>query len=249
MRSRADAVPAFVWVAEIPLPDQPLALDDATLHHVRRVCRAKPGDSLALTDGRGVRAQAVLESDGQVRVIDRRIEPPPAPSMLACGAPEGDRADWLIEKLAEFGVGVFQPLDTTRARWRPERARHDRWQRLARAALGQSQGAWLLEVRPPIGWDEFLGSVPPSVTGWVADPAGDPGISASWRPGTGWVGVVGPAAGLDDREKQQLVGAGFRPISLSARRLRTETAALGLAALWASAGAGRESAGEVAPAS
>jgi 16S rRNA (uracil1498-N3)-methyltransferase len=233
MRSRADAVPAFVWVPELPPDDTTLVLDPATLHHVRRVCRARPGDSVALTDGRGTLAHGALDPEGRVFVTGRRIEPAPPAATIACGAPEGDRADWLIEKLAEFGIGAFQPLDTARARWRPERARHDRWERLARAALGQSRGAWLLEVRAPIGWDEFLGSVPPGSARWVADPEGTRAVAPTGNGVRPWLGVVGPAAGLDDQEKFGLVTGGFQSISLSSRRLRTETAALGLAALWA----------------
>src|SRR5262245_1168510 len=172
MRSRADAVPAFVWVPEIPAPDTPLELDEATLHHVRRVCRARPGDALALTDGRGTRAAAELDAEGRVRVIDRHVEPKPPGSTIACGVPDSERADWLIEKLAEYGIGVFQPLDTARARWRPERTRADRWQRLARAALGQSRGAWLMEIRAPVRWEEFLGAIPAGSRGWFGDPGG-----------------------------------------------------------------------------
>ena len=107
MRSRADAVPAFVWVPEIPAPASVLLLDPDTIHHVRRVCRARPGDSITLTDGRGVRAAVVLEPDGRVRVIDRHTEPAAPGSTIACGVPEGERADWLIEKLAELGLAVF----------------------------------------------------------------------------------------------------------------------------------------------
>jgi 16S rRNA (uracil1498-N3)-methyltransferase len=224
-----------------------LVLDDATLHHVRRVCRARPGDPLTLTDGRGVRARGSLESDGRVRVIDRQVEPAPRSSTLVCGVPEGDRADWLVEKLAEFGIGVFQPLDTARARWRPERARNERWERLARAALGQSQGAWLLEIRRPVGWEEFLKSVPEGADLWVADPAGSPGPPIQeGNPGP-WLGVVGPAAGFDGPEKSDLAAGGFQPISLSSRRLRTETAALALAAGWSSAVSWEFRANDLAP--
>jgi 16S rRNA (uracil1498-N3)-methyltransferase len=235
MRSRADAVPAFVWVPEVPSPDTALELDAPTLHHVRRVCRARPGDALALTDGRGVHATARLEADGRVHVIERRIEPPPAAATIACGVPDGERADWLVEKLAEFGIAAFQPIDTARTRWRPERTRTDRWLRLARAALGQSRGAWQMEIRPPVGWDEFVASTPPGATGWFADPEGERAFPIPGPEPRDWVGVVGPAAGLESGEKEQLVGRGFRPIWLSQRRLRTETAALALAAVWATA--------------
>jgi 16S rRNA (uracil1498-N3)-methyltransferase len=175
----------------------------------------------------------VLEADGRVRVIDRHVEPAAPGSTIACGVPEGERADWLIEKGAELGVGAFQPIDTARARWRPERSRLERWQRLARAALGQSQGAWLLEVRAPVPWTEFVASIRPGTSAWLADSAGHEGLAPA-RTGVPWLGAVGPSSGFDEREKEALMAAGFRPIRLSSRRLRTETAAVGLAALWSS---------------
>ena len=235
MRSRADAVPAFVWVPEIPPPDTALELDAPTLHHVRRVCRARPGDSLALTDGRGVRATARLEADGRAHVTERRIERQRSGTTIACGVPDGERADWLVEKLAEFGISAFQPIDTIRARWRPERSRTERWLRLARAALGQSRGTWLMEIHAPMAWDEFVASTAPGVTGWFADPEGERAGRIPDPEPRDWVGVVGPAAGLESGEKDQLEARGFRPIWLSQRRLRTETAALALAAVWATA--------------
>src|SRR5215831_16829371 len=151
MRSAADALPSWLWVPELADPDGRLVLDADAAHHVQRVCRARPGDALTLTDGRGGVARVRLE-DGRpatVRIehLEHRAAPPS--TVLWCGAPEGDRADWLIEKLAELGLGAFQPIDTARAQWETAARRSERWGRLARAALQQSCGAWMLDIRAP----------------------------------------------------------------------------------------------------
>jgi len=177
MRSRAEATPSFVWVESLGDPGSTIALPRDESHYVARVCRARAGDAISLTDGRGGLATArVVKPAPPVVVEILEVQAAPArggTSWLLCGAPEGRCDDWLVEKLAELGVAVFQPIDTARARWRPERTRADRWLRLARAALGQSRGAWMMEIRPPVAWDDFVTSTPPGASAWFADPEGE----------------------------------------------------------------------------
>jgi hypothetical protein len=52
--------------------------------------------------------------------------------------------------------------------------------------------------------------------------------------------AIGPASGFDPSEREALRNAGFTPICLASARLRTETAAVAWASLWA---AGEASAG------
>jgi len=235
MRSAADALPSWVWVPELATPDARIVLDADAAHHVQRVCRARPGDGLTLTDGRGGVAHARLEDVRPAAVRIERFERLPAPpaTVLWCGAPEGDRADWLIEKLAELGLAAFQPIDTARASWETAARRAERWSRLVRAALQQSCGAWLLDVRAPLSLAAALAKHAEAMPAWLADPAGErPRTPAS---GGDWLGMVGPAGGLTAAERDSLVARGFTLISLGERRLRTETAALALAAWRAAA--------------
>ena len=48
-----DAVPAFVWVEQLVAPGARLVLGETATHHVARVCRARSGDHVTVTDGRG----------------------------------------------------------------------------------------------------------------------------------------------------------------------------------------------------
>ncbi len=234
----AEAAPALLYLPGLPEPGSRVELEAADAHYVARVCRARVGERVEATDGRG--AGAVLRLVEIRRGVTVEVEavtrqPAPRQSWVMCGAPEGERADWLVEKLAELGVGRFQPVDAARGRWRAGPGRQARWERLAIAALRQSRRLHLMAVGVPMPLREALASVPPGSSGWLADLSGVAGpASAAGDPA---VGLVGPSGGLDDLERGLALSAGFQPVRLSDARLRTETAALAWAAWWAARGA------------
>ena len=159
-------------------------------------------------------------------------EPALRRSWVLCGAPEGERADWLVEKLAELGVERFVPVDAARARWKGGSGRRARWQRLAIAALRQSRRSHLLTIEEPVPLIRALAALPPGGSRWLADVNGaSPGAGAI-PGGELALGLVGPSAGLDESERGAAIAAGFLPVRLSEARLRTETAALALAVRW-----------------
>lgn len=231
---RGEAAPAFVYVPELPEPGASGWIEGDERHHLVNVCRAAPGEAATATDGRGRLARIRIGALGRRVAFEvESIETVPRAhaSCVACGMPEGARADWLIEKLAELGVAVFQPLDTARGSWRWSSARAARSGRLATAALKQSQGAHLLEIRTPVdvrAWIE--GVAPGSGTRWLADAQGAP--PGAPGPG-GFTGVSGPAGGFTEAERRLVLDAGFEPVRLGRGVLRAETAGVALAALWA----------------
>lgn len=207
-------------------------------HYVARVCRSRPGETLSATDGRGTIARLVVLDVGPI--VSARIESVTRAAarrraIAWCGAPEGNRADWLVEKFAEFGVSTFQPVETERASWDAGDAKLERWRRLSVAALRQSRGAWLMSIEPARPLAELLGSATAADSRWLADPRGGRLIPA---PGDGFsIGAVGPAEGFTAPEQRLLREVGFRLICLAGSRLRAETAAVAWAAWWASGGA------------
>ena len=149
---RGEASPSFLLLESLGAPGDSIALPEQEAHYVARVCRARAGERLTATDGRGGVAQLeLLEVAREVRARIESLERHERgrEATIWCGAPEGERADWLIEKLAELGVTRFQPLDTERATWRPAASRAERWRRLAAAALRQSRQCWSMEILPP----------------------------------------------------------------------------------------------------
>jgi 16S rRNA (uracil1498-N3)-methyltransferase len=239
MRSPAEAAPSHLWVPELGAPGDVVELSREESHYLKRVCRARVGDVASATDGRGALARLRVAAVGErvrAEVESLELGGPGAErrrALVLCGAPEGRRADWLVEKLAELGVEAWQPIDCARDRWQASEGTLARWRRLAVAALRQSRRRHLMEVREPIGLGGLAGILPAGSSRWVADPLGRRGVEPPVGPG--WVvGAVGPAGGFTPDEKAALGGHGFEPMCLSDGRLRAETAALAWGAWWAS---------------
>lgn len=231
---RGEASPSFLLLESLGAPGDSIALPEQEAHYVARVCRARAGERLTATDGRGGVAQLeLLEVAREVRARIESLERHERgrEATIWCGAPEGERADWLIEKLAELGVTRFQPLDTERATWRPAASRAERWRRLAAAALRQSRQCWSMEILPPRSLRELLGAPIDEPSRWLAEPEGARAPSLPIRERV--VGSIGPAQGFSAAERASLIEQGFLPISLASGRLRSETAALAWAAWWA----------------
>lgn len=235
---RAEAAPSFLLLPELAEAGARLTLPEPEAHYLTRVCRARPGDRVSATDGRGARATVRLLADDrpaavEVESCDRR--PRTRTAWMLAGPPEGERGDWLVEKLGELGVDVFQPVDCERAAWAARRERTERWRRLAVAALRQSRRRFLLEIRPPRPLEDLLRDLPPTPARWVADPAGGPASGVVAPPEGLAIGLIGPSAGLAPRELELVLEAGFSRMALSDSRLRTETAAMAWACWWGAA--------------
>jgi 16S rRNA (uracil1498-N3)-methyltransferase len=228
---RGSAAPGFLLLPGLD-EDRPQIPDDEA-HYLTRVCRARAGDPFEATDGRGTVATLRLDSVSPVRaeVLERRSIPRAARAWILCGAPEGDRAEWLVEKLAELAVERWIPVNTERAHWGSAQARPARWQRLVDAALRQSRGAWAMQIDPVSDLDRVLAELPAG-NRWLASqdgpPPGLPGIGSGPE-----IGLIGPAPGFSPGEAARLAGLDFRPVRLAANRLRTETAALAWGYWWA----------------
>ena len=231
MAPAAEAAPAFVHVPSLASAGEHFAFEDDEAHYVSRVVRAREGERLTATDGAGCVASLVVEKvrpEVIVRVELREHRAAPPAAELLCGAPEGERGDWLVEKCAELGVTRLVPVDCARARWAD---RSDRWRRLAVAALRQSRSAWLMTCAPVLSLEAAVAALGPTRR-WLADAGGVPADLAAVG-AEAVAGAVGPASGFSGPERNVLSENGFVSVRLAPSRLRTETAALALAALWA----------------
>ena len=235
---RGDGAPSRVYAPELGEPGSTLVLSAEESHYLVRVCRARPGDRTEATDGRGGVASLRLVSvaggvEAEVEASSRTTRRRRA--WVLCGAPEGSRADWLVEKLAELGVERWQPVDCERGAWTRATGRVERWRRLAVAGLRQARRCHLLEVMYPAEIGTALVGVPEGAAGWLASREGAREVGRS-DPDRVAVGVIGPAGGLTAAEEGGIQALGFSRICLSDGRLRTETAALAWSVWWSMSG-------------
>jgi 16S rRNA (uracil1498-N3)-methyltransferase len=148
--------------------------------------------------------------------------------------------DWLVEKAAELGVASVQPLMTERSvlRLAAERAtkKVDHWQSVAIAACEQCGGNRVPTVHGVKTLTQWLGSLN------LADAGAPKALLLSLCEGTQGLRMVdlaagealflsGPEGGLSSSEESAAIAAGFAPVTLGPRVLRSETAALTALAL------------------
>jgi 16S rRNA (uracil1498-N3)-methyltransferase len=223
-----------------------IALPEAAAYHVARVLRLKPGAPLVVFDGSGHDFRCEIDAvDGDrvaVRVGARTagLADSPLGITLVQAVSRGERMDWTLQKAVELGVRVVAPVLSARSvvrldeRQAAKKLRH--WQAIVAGACEQCGRSTVPEVRSPLELRRFLAESPRDGKRLVLSPAG-PASLAGLEIGASRVELlIGPEGGLDDAEIDAAAAAGFTPVRLGPRVLRTETAGVValavLQALW-----------------
>lgn len=205
------AANAHVLVDDVESP----VLDDDATHHVFRVLRVRPGESVTVTDGAG-KWRACVAGDGALEPIDEVHQVQRRPNALTVGfaIPKQDRPEWIVQKLTELGVDRIVVLHAERSvvRWTDDRAdRHlAKLCRVSAEALQQSRGVWLPAIEGPMPAAELL----PSAA------AAEPGAPSIRREHT--TVAIGPEGGWAPSE----LAAAASKVSIGTTVLRVETAAI-----------------------
>jgi 16S rRNA (uracil1498-N3)-methyltransferase len=206
-------------------------LPEEEAHHAVHVLRLGPGARIGLLDGRGGRAEAEITAAGKGRctaVIRARTQAQAERSarihLAIAPTKQSERLEWLVEKATEVGVDRITPLLTTRTE--RERLRTDRLQRVALAAMKQSQRAWLPRIDAPTALAALITDPLPAQRffGWCAEQTAS--LMEAYSPAEDAVVLIGPEGDFDEAEARLLRERGFRAVSLGNARLRTETAAI-----------------------
>lgn len=224
----------------------PLATGDSielpanAARHVQ-VLRLQPGALVTLFNGEGGEFEATVQQMGrsQVRVQvgahhATEREAPRAVHLLA-GMPANERMDWLVEKATELGVASIQPIVAERSvlKLKGERAGKKRahWQGIAVAACEQCGRNRVPAVQDALTLHEWiaLGQTQGQCMVLSLQPGAQPLLQAAR--GQGPVTLLsGPEGGLSPAEEQAALAAGFAPVNLGPRVLRSETAPLAVLA-------------------
>jgi 16S rRNA (uracil1498-N3)-methyltransferase len=216
-------------------------LEAAESHHVARVLRLRPGDALAVFDGRGGewRARIVEGSGGHVLL---RLEEPVAGAVepglavtLFQGLCRPERMDWIVQKATEIGVAALEVVATSRAEPASAERRLERWRRIALEACKQCgrRRFPLLEARAALP-----GSATEGPAALLLDTGSDAPPLAEALEAAGedvvargvWL-AVGPEGGFTAPEVAAALEAGWRRAGLGPRTLRAETAGIVAAAI------------------
>ena len=225
-----------VYQAEPLSSGQLLELDAQATVHLAKVLRLKAGDALVVFNGQGG------EYHAQVASVERRsaiIEigefvphevESPLELILVQGVSRGERMDYTVQKAVELGVTRIIPVMSERTvvnlKGDRQERRCEHWQAIVHSACEQSGRNHVPEVEPIIGLHEFLAK-PQSGLKLVLHHRAETGLADMPAPGSEPVILlIGPEGGLAPAEIAATQTAGFAPLRLGPRVLRTETAAV-----------------------
>ena len=213
-------------------------------HHLLKVLRFPVGKIITLFNGDGFDYQATVISAKKtckVEVVSQQKNESESSLhlTLAQGIAKGEKMDFLIQKAVELGVSRIIPIQTERCVVRLKVDKVDKrinhWQKIANHACGQSGRSVIVDISLPQTLTELLNK--PDHNGFVLHHRATESLKNMEKPSQATI-LIGPEGGLSDTEIKQSIAAGFRPLSLGKRILRTETASLAAIAniqlLWGS---------------
>lgn len=232
------------FVAEEQWDDQKLTIIGDDYHHIANVMRMKPDDHVICNHPNGVAYLCLIKKiDDQMiyltklESLDNQVELP-INLTLAHGLPKGDKLEWIVQKATELGVHAVIPLNSARSivKWdlKKQQKKVERLQKIAKEASEQSHRTIQPAVHLPHTMKQLLLSDQHFDHKFVAYEETTRTVKTKKlhtylekiKPGQSVVIAIGPEGGFTETEIEQFYKAGFQPIRLGPRILRTETAPL-----------------------
>ena len=214
-----------------------LSLNPEESQHAIRARRLRVGDKVSVINGRGLIASCTLES------IDRSVaslvvnsselkDAPRQKLSIASALPKGDRMRTMIDMLAQLGASRFVPLRCAHSVQKCRASMLGKLQRYALEASKQSNNPWLMHIDAEQNIRELIGSAvsQESVLAY-ADNNGCPLLDHSLSTHDLCV-AIGPEGGFSPTELTAFEECEVPAIKLGSTILRTETAAVAVAAQW-----------------
>ncbi len=215
---------------------QELRLTGDKARYLSRVLRLRPEAPVAVFNGRDGEFTATLVSIGKDTAIVRLDDSvgagaeSPLKVHLVQGISRGERMDFVVQKATELGVKRITPVLTQYgvvkldARRAAKRRAH--WQGVAASACEQCGRTRPPLIDPLLDLNTWFGSRTAATdTDLILRPDASAALAATATPATKVCLLIGPEGGFSDREYGDAKAAGFTPVSLGPRVLRTETAA------------------------
>lgn len=209
-------------------------LNNEESNHCIRVLRHKEGDHINIINGKGslfdCRIVTANAKQCQVEIINEQKELPSTFNCHIAVAPTKnlERFEWFLEKSTEIGVKTITPIV---CRFSERKSiKTERLDKIITSATKQSVSLWRPVLNPLTGFNDFL-EVCNQLNNYqkfIAHCNDDNKtlLKNAYQAGNDAVILIGPEGDFDISEITRSIKAGFIPVSLGNKRLRTETAAL-----------------------
>ncbi len=195
--------------------------------HVVKVLRKKKGDFIRVSDGKGRKARARIESadirNCLLQLSEAEFEEKSETEIWLAVAPtkQMERMEWMVEKCTEIGVDGFVFFQATRSE--RNSLKLERLQKVAISAMKQSGQVWLPSVFWYPDWKQFPWQEFQTI--FVADLEENAEDQLIAGPGKNLI-MIGPEGDFSPDEYAEIRQHQARRVRLLPQILRTETAAL-----------------------
>lgn len=210
-----------------------LTLDEPTSKHCIQVLRMQEGEEMLLTNGQGLRARVrIMAADRKrcgVGLVEAEAIParPYAFSLGIAFTKNNSRNEWLLEKATEMGIEQIYPLLCSRSE--KEKFNAERLKAILVSAMLQSQQSYLPVLHEPIQLKKIAldhENAGQRLIAHCLDDGQRQSLLQAMKPAENTLVLIGPEGDFTRDEVSLCLEQGFRPVSLGASRLRTETAGL-----------------------
>lgn len=231
------------FVEDSQIAEKEAYIEGADMRHIRNVLRMREGDHIRISNGkdRCFICRIAAWEEERVRLV--LLEEDPEGTELASRIclfqclPKGDKMEWVIQKNTELGAAEIIPVASRRAVVKLDakkaKAKVERWQAIARSAAEQSKRTVVPTIHPVMDFEEAL-AYAEGLDLRVIPYENAEGMEATreWLksavPGQSIGILIGPEGGFEREEVDQAMAAGWKPLTLGKRILRTETAGMTL---------------------
>ena len=229
------------FVEKQQIRDGVVKIDGEDVRHIRSVLRMRPGEQILVACGDEweytCQIEHLSEEEVTARVLDAQkpgMELPSRITLFQC-LPKSDKMETVIQKAVELGACAVVPVVSKRCVVKLDARRaankEVRWNTVAASAAKQSKRMIVPEVKPLCSFQDALREAQDMDVRLIPyenaeGMAGTRKIFSSVRPGDSVAVLIGPEGGFEETEVEEAQEAGFLPVTLGKRILRTETAGM-----------------------
>ena len=243
-KNRDDMYRFFVDRDQIDTVSKKAVITGDDRNHIKNVLRMKEGEEVSLMipgdDSEYRCAVADITPDEVVLdllfIKESNVELP-CEVVLYQALPKADKMELIITKAVELGATRIVPVSAKRSVVKLEGDKASkkitRWNTISEAAAKQSKRAIIPEVSNVMTMEEALNDCRLFEAKIIPYELSDPDSMNETRkmiggiaPGSKIAVFIGPEGGFAEEEIEMAVKAGFTPVTLGHRILRTETAGL-----------------------
>jgi len=199
--------------------------------HIVRVLRKSIGDTLYITNGKGVLfTSEIIIADQKnciASIISSEVKPKKTYNLHLAVAPTkmNDRYEWFLEKATEIGIDSITPIFCENSERRIIKA--ERYEKILLSAMKQSLNCYLPKLNEALNYKDFVAQKHSGIL-FIAhcEDTNRKSLKHELKSNTNITILIGPEGDFSSKEIELAIQSNFIPVTLGNTRLRTETAAI-----------------------